>query len=304
MVMIRAERHLNMPPPAYHPESQSITVAVHFGGEHRNLPVANCIGGKVMKFDYMNALHMNKNNLDLFAEKCGISGEGLRYYIIKNGGFKLLLNDEDILEQVLEQLEKREFTVYIEFDPPKPQEVAVESDRVGKNATEKKKNKVKKKEGNGKDKWDDELYENFVDDVSAEMDSADETNSESSGDVVVSDNDMDEHRLSEDDDNEPNFPVFNPVEMYNPSLELGMIFCSKKEFKKAVQSYAIKQKRSVKFTKNDSFRVYAVCSGDGCKWKIHANKLKNEETFQINLYQDEHTCPQVFNVKCENKLAK
>ncbi|KAL0327803.1 UNVERIFIED_CONTAM: hypothetical protein Sangu_1858300 [Sesamum angustifolium] len=144
---------------------------------------------------------------------------------------------------------------------------------------------------------DDELYENFVDDVSAEMDSADETNSESSGDVVVSDNDMDEHRLSEDDDNEPNFPVFNPVEMYNPSLELGMIFCSKKEFKKAVQSYAIKQKRSVKFTKNDSFRVYAVCSGDGCKWKIHANKLKNEETFQINLYQDEHTCPQVFNVR-------
>ncbi|KAL0348498.1 UNVERIFIED_CONTAM: hypothetical protein Sangu_1077600 [Sesamum angustifolium] len=144
---------------------------------------------------------------------------------------------------------------------------------------------------------DDELYENFVDDVSAEMDSADETNSESSGDVVVSDNDMDEHRLSEDDDNEPNFPVFNPVEMYNPSLEFGMIFCSKKEFKKAVQSYAIKQKRSVKFTKNDSFRVYAVCSGEGCKWKIHANKLKNEETFQINLYQDEHTCPQVFNVR-------
>ncbi|KAL0413357.1 UNVERIFIED_CONTAM: hypothetical protein Sradi_1537400 [Sesamum radiatum] len=129
------------------------------------------------------------------------------------------------------------------------------------------------------------------------MDSANETNSELSGDVVVSDNDMDEHRLSEDDDNEHNFPVFNPMEMYNPSLKLGMIFCSKQEFKKAVQSYAIKQKRSVKFTKNDSFRVYAVCAGDGCQWKIHANKLKNEETFQINLYQDEHTCPQVFNVR-------
>ncbi|KAL0294845.1 UNVERIFIED_CONTAM: hypothetical protein Sradi_6864700 [Sesamum radiatum] len=135
----------------------------------------------------------------------------------------------------------------------------------------------------GDDEYDDELYENFVDDVSAEMDSANETNSKSSGDVVVSDNDMDEHRLFEDDDNEHNFPVFNPVEMYNPSLELGMIFCSKQEFKKAVQSYAIKQKRSVKLTKNDSFRVYAVCAGDGCQWKIHANKLKNEETFQINL---------------------
>ncbi|KAK4381948.1 hypothetical protein Sango_2916800 [Sesamum angolense] len=204
MVMIRAERHLNMPPPAYHPESQSITVAVHFGGEHRNLPVANCIGGKVMKFDYMNALHMNKNNLDLFAEKCGISGEGLR-----GGGVGDM--DEDDMDDA----------DFLENDC-----------------------------GMDSVSGDDELYENFVDDVSAEMDSADETNSESSGDVVVSDNDMDEHRISEDDDNEPNFPVFNPVEI-----------------------------------------------GDGCKWKIHANKLKNEETFQINLYQDEHTCPQVFNVK-------
>ncbi|KAL0427821.1 UNVERIFIED_CONTAM: hypothetical protein Slati_2956900 [Sesamum latifolium] len=142
----------------------------------------------------------------------------------------------------------------------------------------------------GDDEYDDELYENFVDDVSAEMDSADKINSESSGDVVVSDNDIDEHGLSKDDDNEPNFPVFNPVEMYNPSLELGMIFCSKKEYKKAVSSYAIKQKRSVKFTKNDSFRVYAVCTVMVVNGK-YMQQAENEETFQINLYQDEHTCP-------------
>ncbi|KAL0398914.1 UNVERIFIED_CONTAM: hypothetical protein Sradi_2234700 [Sesamum radiatum] len=131
-----------------------------------------------------------------------------------------------------------------------------------------------------------------------EIGNDDESNSGyESDDVVITDNDMDEHRISDAEANEPNYSVFNPVEMYDPSLELGMIFSSKKEFKKAVQSHAIKNRRSVRFTKNDSFRVYAVCSGEGCQWTIHANKLKNELTFQINLYKDEHTCPQVFNVK-------
>ncbi|KAK4432372.1 hypothetical protein Salat_0999300 [Sesamum alatum] len=44
MVMIRADRHLKLPPPAYHPESQTLTVAVYFGGEFRSMPVATFIG--------------------------------------------------------------------------------------------------------------------------------------------------------------------------------------------------------------------------------------------------------------------
>ncbi|KAL2241598.1 UNVERIFIED_CONTAM: hypothetical protein Sindi_0801000 [Sesamum indicum] len=72
-----------MPPPAYHPETESITVAVYYGGELRNMPVAACIGGKLQKFDYVNVTHMNRQNLELFAEKCGVSGEGIRFYIIK-----------------------------------------------------------------------------------------------------------------------------------------------------------------------------------------------------------------------------
>ncbi|KAK4435050.1 hypothetical protein Salat_0668200 [Sesamum alatum] len=126
MVMIRAERHLKIPPPAYHPDTQSLTVAIYSGGELRNLPVATCIGGTLKKFDYVNGSHMNKRTLDCIAEKYGISVEGIRYYIIKNGGFKLLYSDEDILEQALNHLESREFTVYIEQNPPQPEEVAVE----------------------------------------------------------------------------------------------------------------------------------------------------------------------------------
>ncbi|KAL0422417.1 UNVERIFIED_CONTAM: hypothetical protein Slati_3264600 [Sesamum latifolium] len=45
MVMFRNDRHVNFPPPAYHPDSQSITVAMYYGGEGRNVPVAKYIGG-------------------------------------------------------------------------------------------------------------------------------------------------------------------------------------------------------------------------------------------------------------------
>ncbi|KAK4414069.1 hypothetical protein Salat_2819700 [Sesamum alatum] len=94
MVMIRAERHLKMPPPAYYPNTQSLTVAVYSGGELRNLPVATCIGGTL------------KNLIMLMGH--------------------LLYSDEDILEQASNHLESRKFTVYIEQNPPQPEEVAVE----------------------------------------------------------------------------------------------------------------------------------------------------------------------------------
>ncbi|KAL0377895.1 UNVERIFIED_CONTAM: hypothetical protein Sradi_3095000 [Sesamum radiatum] len=371
-----------MPPPAYHPESQTITVAFFYGGELKNLPVATCIGGKVKKFDYVNATHMNKSNLGLFAEKCGFTDvEGIRYYIMKNYGFKILLSDTEILESALEQLGKyREWCVYIEYNPPLPEEVAVntgEEERIVHNTENRKgkgkidgkgKGKAKKKlnfaedieylgtdmeflgetinvnenvdmvglsrdnqgvdepsrrgdvgvddpdieedesdsdflendydMNNDNSEDDDELFKEYVNETEDEHGTGLETSSESnSDDVVVSEADMDEHRVSDDDDKGSEHAVFNPAQIYDPSLELGMIFSSKAEFKKAVQSHGIRHKRSLKFTKNDSFRVYCVCTGEGCEWKIHATKIKNEKTFQINFYNSEHSCPQVFNVR-------
>ncbi|KAL2243747.1 UNVERIFIED_CONTAM: hypothetical protein Sindi_0492700 [Sesamum indicum] len=276
------------------------------------MPVAACIGGKVQKFDYVNVTHMNRQNLELFAEKCRVSGEGIRFYIIKNGGFKLLFSDEDILEEALDHMKAREFTVYIEHTPPQPNEVAVETGTMrGKKGQTKAKGKGKKK-GKGKvmDKEkgktkvvedddivflgvvggrndmnaetggleDDEInnetetggvgiFEENVEFLDNENDigiasgsnDAEEDNSENTSiDMMASENDLNEHRQSDDEKKWPNFVAFNPDQMYDPALELGMIFSSKKEFKKAVQSHAIKSKRTVKFTKNDSFRVYAV----------------------------------------------
>ncbi|KAK4438146.1 hypothetical protein Salat_0148800 [Sesamum alatum] len=97
-----------------------------YGGEGRNVPLAKYIGGNLQKFDYVNATHMNKATLDCLAGKCGVSGDGIRYYIIVNGGFKLLYSDDDILEQSLKHLDSRQITIYVEYMPPAPEEVVVE----------------------------------------------------------------------------------------------------------------------------------------------------------------------------------
>ncbi|KAK4411440.1 hypothetical protein Sango_0217000 [Sesamum angolense] len=95
----------------------------------------------------------------------------------------------------------------------------------------------------------------------------------------------------------PSYPVFNPEETYDPTFDLGMMFSNKAEFKKALQSYAIKSKRTLKFIKNDKVRIYAKCGDANCEWKMHAIKVRDEETFQINLLNDHHSCPQIFEVK-------
>ncbi|KAL0325440.1 UNVERIFIED_CONTAM: hypothetical protein Sradi_5113300 [Sesamum radiatum] len=201
MVMFRNARHVSMPPLAY----------------------PKYIGGKMKKFDYVNATDMNKYNLDMFAEKYGLSGDG----------------------------------------------TSVDDD--------------------------DELFANFVDGESHDMNADADSNSGSHKTDMVGSN-LDENRVSDGEENGESCPVFNPIEQYDLTLELGLIFNSKKEFKNAIQSHAIKNKRSLHFTKM-MHSGYAVCTKDGCEWKIHASKKKDEQTFKIISYKFEHTCVQVFNVR-------
>ncbi|KAL0459168.1 UNVERIFIED_CONTAM: hypothetical protein Slati_0544000 [Sesamum latifolium] len=105
-------------------------------------------------------------------------------------------------------------------------------------------------------------------------DTSDSSEDDGEEDVVENDGDLDEGRDSEDEG--PSNPVFNPEETYDPTFEIEMLFSNKKKFKKALQSYAIKSKRTVKFTKNDKIRVYAQCGDSECGWKMHAIKIKAE----------------------------
>ncbi|KAL0383004.1 UNVERIFIED_CONTAM: hypothetical protein Scaly_0587700 [Sesamum calycinum] len=107
---------------------------------------------------------------------------------------------------------------------------------------------------------DDDLFDKYVDGEGDMVrdhsqsnlglgDSGDDSGDE---DVVDSENDFDDARLSDVEGDGSAYPVYNPVESYDPTFELRMIFSSKTEFKKVVQSHAIKTKRNLKFTKNEN----------------------------------------------------
>lgn len=149
---------------------------------------------------------------------------------------------------------------------------------------------------------DDNLYDtniskNVADGDPNRNDSSDKDSSEEDADVVHEDIDFDEYKHSDGEKEGPHHPIFNPEVIFEPNFELGMIFGTKIEFKRAVQSHAIKTKRSLKFTKSAPTRMYVFCEDKKCSWNIHLNKMAGEETFQIRQYQPNHICDPSFVVK-------
>ncbi|KAL8528281.1 hypothetical protein ACS0TY_005908 [Phlomoides rotata] len=115
-------------------------------------------------------------------------------------------------------------------------------------------------------------------------------------DVVCEGDKFDDARIS-DEEGHDNTVVFNHELIFNPSFELGMIFASKDEFMKAVQSHAIQTRRTLHCPKNDKIRICARCRGEGCDWGINLVKIKGQATFQIRVYNPSHSCPPIFKVK-------
>ncbi|KAL0342534.1 UNVERIFIED_CONTAM: hypothetical protein Scaly_1916000 [Sesamum calycinum] len=237
MVKIRSKKHVNLPPPRYHPESHSITVGWYWGGGAViNMPEANYLGGNMKKFDYAEALRVDK---EVFVELDSDNNEVERGG--KNCGSEMQHVDNDNEHMVSKNEDPNSF--------------------LDSNYT--------MDETNADD--DDDLYTNFVDDE-IELENVEQNVrvdgdvfSENSGerDVVNNENDLDENKLSDGEGDRSIVPIFNPVEIFDPNFDLGMIFSTKAEFRKTIQSHAILTKRSVKFTKNDKLRVYAVCIGEG-----------------------------------------
>ncbi|XP_051113719.1 uncharacterized protein LOC127239558 [Andrographis paniculata] len=94
------------------------------------------------------------------------------------------------------------------------------------------------------------------------------------------------------------FPKFNPLNVYTPRFDIGMIFATRDEVKRAIQSHATSERRSVAFTKIDKRRLYARCKEPNCEWKINAVKVKNDTAFQVSLLHPKHSqsCLPSFNV--------
>ncbi|CAL5023497.1 unnamed protein product [Urochloa decumbens] len=75
----------------------------------------------------------------------------------------------------------------------------------------------------------------------------------------------------------------------NAITGVGQVFEGSKEFRDALHKYAIAHRFHYRFVKNDSSRVTAECTDEGCAWRIHASKSHAKE-FAIKKVSGAHTC--------------
>ncbi|CAA2941278.1 uncharacterized protein LOC111410698 [Olea europaea subsp. europaea] len=71
---------------------------------------------------------------------------------------------------------------------------------------------------------------------------------------------------------------------------VGQDFKSVKEFREALQKYAVAHRFVYKLKKNDANRASGICIAEGCSWKIHASCVPADESFRIKKFDNTHTC--------------
>ncbi|KAF7802841.1 putative inactive protein kinase [Senna tora] len=90
-------------------------------------------------------------------------------------------------------------------------------------------------------------------------------------------------------------------DMTDYKFDLGTIFGSKTEFIDAVKTHAVHNGKSTKFIKNEKQRVRVICVGGTkvkqCLWTITTMKLPGEETSELRVCHNIHTCSRVTAVK-------
>ncbi|KAM0866610.1 hypothetical protein ACQ4PT_042521 [Festuca glaucescens] len=93
------------------------------------------------------------------------------------------------------------------------------------------------------------------------------------------------------------FGTFNPqVDMDNPVFKVGMSFSDVNEFRAALNSYSIRNRKKINKTRNEIKRVNACCQ-EGCPWMIRASKNSTTTSFVVRAYEGKHTCESVWKLK-------
>ncbi|KAL0285096.1 UNVERIFIED_CONTAM: hypothetical protein Sangu_2795100 [Sesamum angustifolium] len=187
-----------------------MTLTVYYGAHAMHIPKANYVGGSVAKFDYLSAKECCLQSLDKFCDSVGVSKD-MRYYIILNKEFKLILNNNDIRKEYKSRLLHREMIVYVESlervegerdDYVAEGAVVTEKGVEGAAGT-------KGGEGVEGEGGEDEMEE-------------ENGSSESEIDVVNNDGDLDEIRDELCNEDRPIYPVFNLEQIWELTFELGM----------------------------------------------------------------------------------
>ncbi|KAL8474229.1 hypothetical protein ACS0TY_030887 [Phlomoides rotata] len=236
------------------------------------MPLTEYIGGDTLVFDWVKANEFKVSDLDEFSGKAGVKGDRKYHIWFRDKAFKFVVDDEDL----------RSWAHNIEDEDP---DLVIGNELINEDENERGKQLVVNNE-RGK--------QLVVNDERGKQPIVEESDSGGEGEPDLLDGDdevdFDETRISDEDNDEPKYPIFNPKTTFNPEFSINQIFATKHEFKKAAQSYAINVKRNICFSKNDGRRVYANCVDETCKWKIHALKMKDEMAFQVRKYEEKHTC--------------
>ncbi|KAH7867298.1 hypothetical protein Vadar_031580 [Vaccinium darrowii] len=103
-------------------------------------------------------------------------------------------------------------------------------------------------------------------------------------------------RGSGEDSNQINHPEFNEdVDMKNPVMKKGMKFTNVTVFRKALREWQVQGGYDIKFVKNESTRVTAICKEKKCGFRIHASNMQCEKTFQVKSIIPNHDCHRTYN---------
>ncbi|XP_004953070.1 uncharacterized protein LOC101779108 [Setaria italica] len=120
------------------------------------------------------------------------------------------------------------------------------------------------------------------------QDDGSETAYAQSSDDVDSMNDLDsDGELSRKDNSFTRFKETTGT----PIFALGMLFKSKKQFKKAIIRYGLAERKVINFIKNEPKRVRAKCDWKACPWVCLLSINSRTESWQIVTFNDYHTCP-------------
>lgn len=102
---------------------------------------------------------------------------------------------------------------------------------------------------------------------------------------------------TDDETNINKYPAFNEdVDMANPIFELGLCFKSSGLFRKAVKKHAIMERRPISNVRNYGKKIKYVCEAP-CQWKIYAAPIKDTTTYQVRIFNRNHTCMPTFKQK-------
>ncbi|KAL8528334.1 hypothetical protein ACS0TY_005950 [Phlomoides rotata] len=238
------------PPPIYDSNGNKFTLTIHVSGR---IDMGTYVGGSVYKFDHVN--------------------EGWFEHIADDASFKT------VVQNVL--LGNRELHIYFVTDEGDG------VDGVGQGVEGGVSQGVEGGEGS-----DDSDYMDETEDEEEEEDESDGVEDESSceddgidvdgsgeSDVNESEDDFNSQKASDSENEGEVCPIFNPKHMYTLDIKLKMIFSNKWEFIDDVHSDSVLKKRDIYLAKNCKERVYARCKGEGCEWRVHANKVPNEPSF-------------------------